>query len=745
MSRTWRKSADRFAARNLREAAKKHPRPFIDTNFGHKLTTHEFLDPLTDFLAGKRDEKPRDPPRFLSTQIRELDDPRWLAVAALLPLLNGIFRCWDHELRDGWSQAEGRIKLTVGRDLYRRLFREPKVKIVLPWSDPQCGKAGGWLLGQAMALNYFGWDENGCPCLSPDWVVRAEELRLQMILADPAYVPFLKPPPPWYGWSKSYDDGFQETFVRDPETRKAIDDAFLGHFEHSEGVNQLAKVPLKIDLVMVDLVERFAVKLMTEKRADSVTAELAAAKSEKHIRWIEDRESAQHRADQARVTADVTDAKWCGDRAIWNDYSCCFRGRVYALQHLNFGREDHVRSLFRFDNGMKMDAVAMSWLKIHAANCEGSTDKKSKGERIAWVDAHIQDIKDIAADPVGTFDKWKHADKPFAFVAACRELAAAWADPGFVTHLPIGFDGSANGIQHLAMLKEDPVSASRVNLFDAGDGDPSSVYEDVITRAIELIDLDDSPQARKWRECFKLLPQKDRRKLLKRPIMTFAYSVTLQGAAEQIEEVYKGLRLEWRHESAFLYLAKKVLQACKEELAGPQEVMDHLVKVAKHCTAENRFLQWTSPSGFPVENRYRVPNEVRINCMSGSIRIRHTIADGFTEEIDREQVKRSAAPNFVHSLDAAHLIKVVNAAANEGITDILTVHDCFSCLAPHAERFQKIITHELSEMYANNDPLLDLQSRNGGPAPPPKGMLLKSGERLCFTPEHVKGAPNAFG
>jgi DNA-directed RNA polymerase, mitochondrial len=174
--------------------------------------------------------------------------------------------------------------------------------------------------------------------------------------------------------------------------------------------------------------------------------------------------------------------------------------------------------------------------------------------------------------------------------------------------------------------------------------------------------------------------------------------------------------------------------------------MNYVCEVAEHCTKDGRFLQWTSPTGFPVENRYQVSNVVTVNCMSGDVRVRHDIADGVTPEIRKGKAKFSAAPNFVHSRDAAHLIKTVNAAVSEGISDILTVHDCFSCLAPQAERFRKIITHELSEMYPDDEyALAELQSCNVGPPPPPRGTLLPSGERIYFPSQYVKDTPNAFG
>jgi hypothetical protein len=513
MSETRRRSSDRFKRRNQIVTAKKRPRQFLLTPLGNILAG-EFMEHLAKFLAGEMVDQPDPPPKFLRELVRELNDPLFLALAALASLLDAIFRGWDPDDRSPGTK----LKLKIGEDLYWWLRQ--KVKIPKRWSEADRVRAGDWLLAQALHMDMFGWDGE-LPCISDEWLPRVGELREYLIRKNPSYAPLLKPSAPWTGWSKTCD-GFEATFVRDwrPQTEAAINDAFLDpDWDHARGVNALGRVPLKIDAEMVALVERFAVELMGNA-------------------------GAKRKADETKVKADVADAKYCGDSAFWNDYSCDRRGRIYALQNLNFAREDHVRSLFRFANGMKLNGDT-TWLEIHCANAEGSTDKKSRDERRKWVVQHREDILAIAADPIGTFDKWKDADSPFCFVAACRELAAAWSDPNFVTHLPIGFDGSANGLQHLALLSSDFNAAGMVNLWSdellLSDDTPSDVYATLIKRAIELIEADDCDHAGWWREQFGALDDKQKRKLLKRPIMTFAYSVTPEGATLQIAEVYKSL------------------------------------------------------------------------------------------------------------------------------------------------------------------------------------------------------------
>jgi DNA-directed RNA polymerase len=518
----------------------------------------------------------------------------------------------------------------------------------------------------------------------------------------------------------------------------------------------------------------------------------------------------QLKADQHMVDAIVADARWCVERGVfWNDYNCDWRGRINALQDLNIANADHVRALFKFAEGAKLGGN-VRWLMIHCAKCAGM-DKESDTAQIRWVDANREDIQRIAANPIDTFDKdvlggkgWKDADEPLQFVAACRELAAAWANPkNFMTHLPIGFDGSCNGIQHLALLAGDLRTAEQVNLCGTGDADehPHDVYAQVIARAIELIKADNNDHAAWWRERLQLLSEKQKRKLLKSPIMTFAYGVTVPGAQQQIAESYIdlfrhvepvqpsalpltspgssnygperlgalrwheerkpkrkkqrknkknngwreqqwlrdildnsgraiGVHEEWRRvpKGVFGYLAETVLRACKMVLVEPQRIMDYLSDLAKHCADQGRFLEWTSQTGFPVTNRYNKMKLKTVTCMRGAIhRAEHQIQNA-TDEIDVDGAKSSAAANFTHTQDATHLAKVVNAAASEGIVNILTIHDCFYCLATQADRFLEIILSEMASMYENNDPIADLGKRNDpeGIVPVPlKGTLLE--------------------
>ena len=385
---------------------------------------------------------------------------------------------------------------------------------------------------------------------------------------------------------------------------------------------------------------------------------------------------------------------------------------------------------------------------------KATTDKHTWNERVAWVEANYPRIERIgtARDPGAVFEDWRDADKPFAFVAACREYVAAKADPeNFKTHLPVGFDHTCSGIQHLAMICRDRRAADLVNLIDADR--PQDVYmavalklkdnintaEDIDEGLRSVFDnLSDLPSGnaakelnkrrvptptgkwdakqvihvRKrllpdwWKAVFARLSDRDIRKLLKRPVMTYGYAAEKNSRQQQIAEEYYKLHRKFRFsnkvpEGAFGYLADEAEKVIEELLPAPAKFMRWIKELARYHAERGNVLTWTSPTGFPVRNAYHVPNEKRVSLKRRGIRVRFNLADGATTEIRMGKTIRSAAANFVHSMDASHLVRVVNAATDpvEDIKDILVVHDCFACHAPNAVRLNQIIRRELAMMY----------------------------------------------
>jgi len=191
--------------------------------------------------------------------------------------------------------------------------------------------------------------------------------------------------------------------------------------------------------------------------------------------------------------------------------------------------------------------------------------------------------------------------------------------------------------------------------------------------------------------------------------------------ADEMVDVYSDLsELNEPEDDAAIFLARAVRLACQDILPGPTRIMKYIRKLALHRyhEGEDKFLEWISPTGFPFVNMYHKPKFVMLD-LTGGVRSRYKVADGASPTRRKGKMLNAASPNFIHSLDAAHLIRTVLTANREGIHDILTVHDSYSCLAPFARPFGLIIRREMAMLHAI-DPLRALSKANGDPLPLPQ-------------------------
>jgi hypothetical protein len=716
-----RADPERFAERNRAKAKARKRGPQHHCGTPEDRATHDlFMGRAATFLAGHGKIKPPTPP-FGLVQIVAQFDHHTLAAAILVPVLHEIKRGWNEDkseqmracrrlgecLRDQIEfKGLPKAAATEVRRGRKPLWNFAKAE----WGIDECVHAGNWMLECAEKLDYFVIDDRGFLAIAPTWQTYIDEVKEELLWRQPLFAPHLTPPPPWTGWRIKYDDRLQAEFIRgdNPEARPAIEAAFAAtgkpqtdeidgeiieigvtRFEHADGVNTLKRVAYKLDQSMVDLVERLGPEVMKRKRGI------------RKAQWADD--------DRRTIANDIDIARWIGSQSFYTDYNCDFRGRLYALSHFHYGREDHVRALFRFANGKRIDGL--EWLEIHAANCGGG--KGTWAQRLAWTKENQQKIKDIAASPDSTLDLWwKHG---FCYVAACKELVAAWANPDdHITHMPIPLDATCSGVQHLAMLARDEKAGVLVNLTKSDKR--HDLYLDIATRVYTAVTIDGDRRAKFWIECFEALNDAQRRGLVKTTVMTFGYGATLHGMAAKITEEYADLfsGLEPRLREAH-YLARKIMEACREVLPGPQGIMDYICAIASYLADQDKFLQWRTPTGFPVFDDYRTPKRRVINVKRHGVPIQHTVADGYEPHINKKDAENAAAPNFVHSLDSSFLVRGISAAAAEGI-DVVPVHDSFAALAPDVAPFGRIARREMQLLYANQDHLADLGR-------PPRGTL----------------------
>lgn len=623
------------------------------------------------------------------------------------------------------------------------------------WARPDIVRAGNWacnILCTALPNIFVRVDVDGGMKelhidVTHEAVAMAQEAVTQAVLQNPTYQPRAEKPADWASFNMRIAEdprvGTGATLLRThhKDLMSAAAHAInSGQMQPAlDGINTLQSVPWKINGWMLSVIQRcwdlnLGVPGLPMKDLIALPERMGREEFNKLPVGERSLFARQRRTIEAVNRGAVSDAilfredmgiagNMLDRPCFYVPMNCDWRGRVYGLSHFNFQREDRVRALFMFANGAPIGDEGIEWLKVHVANC-GDFDKISKRpikERIEWTNANIETLTEYVNSPFAHMG-WTKADKPFLFLAACRELVRAiTTGPTYVCTLPVSFDGSCSGLQHLCAMTRAP-EGQLVNLTN--NEVPADVYQTVADKAKERIE-----QESELPELAKLcLSYGVNRSLVKRNVMTFSYSSKEFGMHQQhLEDTMEPLKLKVlkgelddhpfgddEGYTASKYLAKHVYATIKDVVKMPAEAMGFMQSLARALAHEGKPLRWTSPAGIPWINRYHDKTTERVelwlNDNGVKSKYRMTVATGEEKPIAKDKVSAGVAPNLVHACDAAHLLLTVRACASEGITNIATVHDSFGCLPSQATRLNQLLREQFLKMYAEHDVLAELRA-----------------------------------
>mgnify|MGYP002713930343 FL=1 len=385
-----------------------------------------------------------------------------------------------------------------------------------------------------------------------------------------------------------------------------------------------------------------------------------------------------------------------------------FRGRAYPIPpHLNHIGNDLCRGLLLFADAKPLGAVGLRWLRIHLANVWGY-DKASFAEREQFAIDHTDDVLDSAIHPLDGRRWWLGADDPWQCLATCIELKNALAHKdgpeAFSSRLPVHQDGTCNGLQHYAALGGDLHGAQQVNL--RGGDRPSDVY----TGVAELVIKQLNERAASGDPHAQMLQGKVTRKVVKQTVMTTVYGVTFVGAKNQvmrqlidrgdvpaeslwstasylakvimgcIGDLFSGANLiqEWLSVSARL-IAKSIpperIEQAKLADTSRRVSDESKTKAAVTRAAKEQMTSviWTTALGLPIVQPYRKVKKHQVSTALQSVFIRDPNQN---YEVNPSKQSSAFPPNFIHSLDATHMILTALECQSAGLV-FASVHDSY--------------------------------------------------------------------
>lgn len=377
-------------------------------------------------------------------------------------------------------------------------------------------------------------------------------------------------------------------------------------------------------------------------------------------------------------------------------YTLDFRGRAYSVCELLSPQGiDFDRGLVHFGMPKVQTPEGCLWVKIHLANLF-DMDKKPFADRVAWVDANIDMIRRIAEDPYSNkewIDPAKKKNKSFQRLAAIFEMCRTDG----LTQLNIQMDGANNGGQHWAAIMKNHKLAVLTNLICTGE--PQDLYQYVADASTTF--MESKPDNRWYPIFLDRWDNKLPRSVTKRPTMCDAYGLTFYGMQKYIK--IEG-HVDWvpkeARGGAVVELSRAVQEGLGVTMESPNKGKEWLREVADIVNSMNKPLVWTTPSGFEVHHVYNQVLE-RVSYAELFNKQQLTFAT-VTEDLDGKAQYLAISPNFIHSLDAAHMFMTIYSMLNVGISAYSFVHDSYGTYATDISSMHTILREEFVKIHKEN-------------------------------------------
>lgn len=388
-----------------------------------------------------------------------------------------------------------------------------------------------------------------------------------------------------------------------------------------------------------------------------------------------------------------------------------WRGRLYFRSNLNPQSSDAVKGCIEFAEGKVLGEEGLYWLKVHVANCCGY-DKHDNDLKAKWTEENWSYIEDFINNPLDV--DAPESETAFTLLQAGLALADALRLPDpttYVCHVPVAMDATCSGLQHLSALTRDPVGAYYTNLIDSGNDQKSDIY----MRVAEVADISkmdiiggDAVLSNFWKD-FDIT-----RSMAKKPVMTFVYGSTLLSTMDTLAMDLADMGIEPIKDSSgkILFslnaLATPVGKALRKGVADTVPESAKMMKFMQSVVRKHKdiTMQWVTPVGVPVVNWAEGSMVKRLHIHSMGVEsITMMVRDN---QYNTRAASNGIVPNFVHSMDSAHLCKTINDFSGS----ILPIHDSFATHPSDVAEMHKSLRSTFIDMYKQYDLVEDFMKVN---------------------------------
>jgi DNA-directed RNA polymerase len=448
---------------------------------------------------------------------------------------------------------------------------------------------------------------------------------------------------------------------------------------------------------------------------------------EEQAKWMQDREEmwgTWYKDEQKRGRMLVR-LKLAEDLIPWDYFyhvwTLDFRGRGYTVcELLSPQSSDFDRGLITLATRKKLTPEGEYWRKVHLANLFDQ-DKISFEQRVQWVDDNWALFLRIKEDPYHNLewvDNAKKKNKSFQRLAAILDIT----NPDGCSNIPVQLDGKCNGNQHWSAIMRDGIIAHLTGVLPSDQ--PEDLYQHVADNTTDYCELKTNENS--WFKQFVDywdggIP----RSVTKRSTMCEAYGLTFYGIQKYLRS--EG-HLDWvpkeKRGGAIVELARAIKAALDRTLINSNTGKNWLKDVSNIASEQNKHLTWVTPSGFKVVHYYTKTQTRRSVAKLFNKKELHFFVQ--TDDPNPRAARQAIAPNYIHSLDAAHMFLTIQAMVDSDIKDFSMIHDSYGCHPNDVVLMKSLINREFLKMHEENCLLSfkkDVENHLGLilPDPPPTG------------------------
>jgi DNA-directed RNA polymerase len=429
--------------------------------------------------------------------------------------------------------------------------------------------------------------------------------------------------------------------------------------------------------------------------------------------------------------------RFSNEKEFYFKYTNDFRGRIYPSSiYMSPQGSDLEKAVIEFAKPVTVTPRVRYWQEWNLASliadptsveedCDLSLDKLLPDDRVMWVKKNWGCLESIAKDPINRTE-WHSWEKPYLALAQLLEMVFSPNE----TRQPIAVDATCSGLQFLAAMGGDEQVGKAVNLTD------TKTREDVYLFVAGILKTKLAQHPFWGNSKFDINLW---RKLVKRCVMVFGYAGTRYGMGEIVYEDGKDLlKKKFPDDPNISNLSRKnsitlgnlIYDSLPTVLPKPEAIMRFIttattrlltkrIEDEKITEPAKLALSWVSPSGFRV-NQYLekytatsilfpfgspvLTHEVRRgkvykSLAQNSVRLSLVLANGKT--FNKKSMSSSAAPNFVHSYDAALVVKTCIAMeTNSPLTNSSFCHDSFGVSADRVDELNIEVRKQFIKIFS---------------------------------------------